>query len=115
MALQFRLPSPEHVVRFVRAKSLSKKDWLKCPACGGPQLLCEGCCFDSECLPHLFKVDVCPHCGFDLRSTDDPKGYDVAKGKAARRTRRWRQWQREVVEQYEYFSLHPRYPDADGT
>lgn len=115
MKLQFRLPSPEHTVQFQLAKSLSKEGWLMCPACGLPQMFCQGCCFDPACEPHAFKVSKCPHCGFDLRSDADPKAHDVKKGKAERQHRTWRGIQKRIIAEYEHYCRNPEYPDADGT
>jgi len=67
---------------YVVPKSLTKKDWLICSACGLPQELEWNCCLDVNCCPHCFRVDQgCIHCGFSLKLGADPTGYDVEAGK----------------------------------
>lgn len=51
-----------------------------CNACGLPQYLHDGCCFDPACDPHMFRIDYCVHCGFGPVIAD-PTGYDVEAGK----------------------------------
>ena len=79
--MDFFLPGPSDVVPFVLAKSFKKEDWLMCNACGLPQLMHEGCCFDPDCYPHVFRTDYCVYCGFGY-VTADPAGYDFVAGKA---------------------------------
>lgn len=93
-------PKPEHVATFVLAQSFLAQDWLMCPACGGPQYLFEECCFDPDCVPHVFRIDWgCIYCGHPL-STEHIAGFDVEAGKRERSDVFWHELQEEARVQY---------------
>lgn len=94
------LPSEAYVVEFHRLASFSKDDWLMCSACGGPQYLFVGCCFDPDCDPHVFRVDWgCVHCGHPLTGVCI-EHYDVNSGKQQRTGVDWQDLQFQARLQY---------------